>query len=224
DSYKPDLLLAEYELDDMDSVQLKQIVSEKFDLPIVLMSYAAKRKSIREQDPHIPIIHKPLRMEQLHETICMQLGLIESEGGASGTRHQQQLLAQEFPLRILVVEDNPINQKLAMRMLNKMGYEPEIAENGQEAVAKVQETAYDLIFMDVQMPVMDGLEATRIILQSHQHSRPPLIIAMTANAMQGDSDVCFEAGMKDYLSKPFRMSELRDLLIKYGKKLCAHEA
>ena len=93
-----------------------------------------------------------------------------------------------FPLRILIAEDNPVNQQLALIVLTKMGYEPEIAENGKEAVDKQQKDNYDVILMDVQMPEMDGLEATRNIRSGLK--RQPIIIAMTANAMQDDRENC----------------------------------
>ena len=119
-------------------------------------------------------------------------------------------------MRILIAEDNPINQQLAMIVLTKMGYEPELAENGQEAVEKQQQDKYDIILMDVQMPEMDGMQAARVI-RSEQKVQP-VIIAMTANAMQEDKEECLQAGMNDYLSKPINLDELLLVL----KKWAAH--
>jgi signal transduction histidine kinase/DNA-binding response OmpR family regulator len=115
---------------------------------------------------------------------------------------------------ILLVEDNKINQRIAILNLQKLGYAIDTAENGEEALSKYMQKRYDLVFMDVQMPVMDGLEATaRIREYEHLASRKPVyIIAMTANAMSGDREICLSAGMNDYISKPFRSEELRRII------------
>lgn len=116
---------------------------------------------------------------------------------------------------VLLVEDNKINQRIATLNLEKLGYKMDLAENGEEAVSKFQKKRFDIIFMDVQMPLMDGLEATRQIRQiekSRSVVHPVHIIAMTANAMKGDRETCLAAGMNDYISKPFRAEELRRVL------------
>jgi CheY-like chemotaxis protein len=114
--------------------------------------------------------------------------------------------ASRHPLRILLVEDNAVNQKLALRVLSLMGYQADVAGNGIEAVDAVQRQEYDLVLMDVQMPEMDGLEATRRIRARVEGG--PRIVAMTANAMDGDREACLEAGMDDYVGKPIRVDEL----------------
>ncbi|MEQ8532554.1 MAG: response regulator, partial [Imperialibacter sp.] len=120
--------------------------------------------------------------------------------------------SKSHALNVLIAEDNLVNQKLAERVLSKLGYSPVIVQNGQEAVDAVLEGAFDLVFMDVQMPVLDGLEATKQIRQ--MTGEQPIIVAMTANAMQGDSDICIAAGMDDYISKPIKVEELVVLLRK----------
>jgi len=118
--------------------------------------------------------------------------------------------AQQFPLKILVAEDNLINQKLIQRVLYKLGYQIEMAENGVEAVNRMNDQGYDLILMDVQMPEMDGLEATKQIrMRSYKQ---PYIIALTANAMPEDRRICINAGMDDYIGKPMKIDELTDAL------------
>jgi signal transduction histidine kinase/ActR/RegA family two-component response regulator len=116
--------------------------------------------------------------------------------------------AVRHPLRILLVEDNVVNQKLALRLLSQMGYQADLAGNGLEAVEAVERQPYDLVLMDVQMPELDGLEATRRIVAELPAERRPWIVAMTANAMDGDRAACLEAGMKGYISKPIRVDEL----------------
>jgi CheY-like chemotaxis protein len=122
--------------------------------------------------------------------------------------------ALKHPMQILVAEDNPVNQKLAARVLEKLGYIAHIANNGLRAVEAMNVLPYDLILMDVQMPEMDGLEATRQIRM--KGSKRPVIIAMTANAIQGDRETCLDAGMNDYISKPVILEELVKLLEKWA--------
>jgi CheY-like chemotaxis protein len=119
-------------------------------------------------------------------------------------------------LRILLVEDNEVNRKVAVRMLQKLGCEVDIATDGRQAIDKTAQQRYDIVFMDVYMPELDGYEATRLIRQreeatgSHQ-----VIIAMTANAMEGDRELCLKAGMDDYLAKPFREADLRQTIARW---------
>jgi CheY-like chemotaxis protein len=112
------------------------------------------------------------------------------------------------PLRILLAEDNTVNQKLALRLLGQLGYQADVAGNGLEAIAALERQRYDVVLMDVQMPELDGLDATRQICSRWPRADRPRIIAMTANAMQGDRDLCLAAGMDDYISKPIRTEEL----------------
>jgi CheY-like chemotaxis protein len=117
-------------------------------------------------------------------------------------------MANRHPLRILLAEDNVVNQKLALRLLSQMGYRADVAANGLEILQAVSRQPYDVILMDVQMPEMDGLEATRHLCAEIPAAQRPRIIAMTANAMQGDRELCLEAGMDDYISKPIRIPDL----------------
>jgi CheY-like chemotaxis protein len=117
-------------------------------------------------------------------------------------------------LRILLVEDHPVNQKLAMTLLQRMGYAADLAKDGQQAVEAVAATPYALVLMDMQMPVMDGIEATRIIRASG--AKLP-IVALSANAMQSDQDACRAAGMDDFLGKPFSRADLAACLERWTK-------
>jgi len=121
-------------------------------------------------------------------------------------------LGARHPLRILLAEDNPVNQKLALRLLERMGYRADVAENGLAAISAVEGSNYDVILMDVQMPELDGLEATRRIRRRWPGERPR-IVAMTANAMDGDREACLEAGMDDYISKPVAPEALQATLM-----------
>lgn len=128
-------------------------------------------------------------------------------------------LAEKMPLQILLVEDNLINQKLIILLLKKMGYYPDTSMNGAEAVLMLEKKRYDILFMDIQMPVMDGLEATRTIISTWPKNMRPHIIAMTANVMHGDRERCIDAGMDDYMSKPIKFNEIEDVLMKWGSVL-----
>ncbi|ALG67207.1 response regulator [Beggiatoa leptomitoformis] len=112
-------------------------------------------------------------------------------------------------LRILLVEDNPTNQKVALLLLKKLGYEADVVNNGLEALTTLRQHFYNIVLMDIQMPEMDGLTATRQIRTEFLPPQSPWIIAMTANAMKGDREACLEAGMNDYIAKPVR----KELLI-----------
>ncbi len=147
-----------------------------------------------------------------HVTIATQAAAAEAVTKSTGPRPGSLDLDPEqagrHPLRILLAEDNAVNQKLALRLLAQMGYTADVAANGLEAIEAVDRQPYDLVLMDVQMPEMDGLEATREIVDRIPLERRPWIVAMTANAMDGDRERCLEAGMKGYISKPIRVEEL----------------
>jgi len=121
-------------------------------------------------------------------------------------------MAARHPLRILLAEDNVVNQKLALRLLQQMGYRADLASNGLEAIECLARQRYDVVLMDVQMPEMDGLEASRRIVERWPNGGRPRIVAMTANAMQGDREQCLAAGMDDYLTKPIRVERLIESL------------
>lgn len=150
------------------------------------------------------VLPKPLKRDDLLHALTGQ----RYDQEAQATSESLASLATQVPLRILVAEDNPINQDVAIGMLSSLGYNPLVAHNGQEAVDEALQGGIDLIFMDVQMPVMDGIEATKQIVARMPKDKRPLIVAMTANAMESDRQRCLEAGMDTFISKPFLMNEL----------------
>jgi two-component system, sensor histidine kinase and response regulator len=155
----------------------------------------------------------------LREAIARVLGAREQTGAIPlVTRYSlQNARDPETILRVLVAEDNPVNQRLVVRLLEKRGHRVVVAGNGREALEALAKDTFDLVFMDVQMPEMDGIEATGgIRRQETGTSRHQIVIALTAHAMKSDRDRCLAAGMDDYLSKPIRLQELDAILQKYS--------
>lgn len=143
---------------------------------------------------------KPITRSRLFDSLMTILGEINFT--IPQTTIENTKLGEQIKLSILLVEDNPINQIVAASILNEMAYTVDLAENGQKAIEAAHKKHYDLIFMDMQMPILDGLEATRRIRRELPKAEQPIIIAMTANALEGDKQICLEAGMNDYISKP----------------------
>ena len=153
---------------------------------------------------------KPIKQADLFNALTTALGKMKTT--AKSLRQNRVFdpdMAARLPLNILVAEDNIVNQKVAMAILLQFGYQTDLAVSGKEVVAAVARQKYDLIFMDLQMPEMDGLEATRVICSHTSRSERPYIVALTANAMKEDRDLCLAAGMDDYLSKPIRPEEIK---------------
>ncbi|WP_414659991.1 response regulator [Horticoccus sp. 23ND18S-11] len=154
---------------------------------------------------------KPLRTISF---ILSVSGLFQSaaQGSLAASLTSDRPMGVEIPLEVLIAEDNAVNQKVALRLLERLGYRADAVANGLEAVTTLENRRYDLVLMDLQMPEMDGFEATRQIRQRLPATRQPKIVALTANAMQGDRDLCFAAGMDDYISKPVKIHEIADAI------------
>ena len=154
-------------------------------------------------------ISKPLKSASFLQTIRL---LFNSPPATVITSHTASIfspsLAAEIPLDVLLAEDNTVNQKVALRFLERLGYRADTVSNGLEALTTLEARHYHLVLMDLQMPEMDGLEASRQIRRRLSADRQPRIIALTANAMHGDRQRCMEAGMDDYISKPVKLHEI----------------
>ncbi len=217
-----DVAIVDVTMPEMDGLTLAAKVRKQRDaraLPIILSSSLGKREPTPDTLGITAFLLKPLRQSQLYDALAALFApsiAVETIAPAASTLDAA--MAQRLPLRILLAEDNAVNQKLALRLLSQIGYRADIAGNGVEAIQAVERQPYDAVLMDVQMPEMDGLEASRQICARWSRDERPRIIAMTANAMQGDREMCLAAGMDDYVSKPIRVRELVEALSKCAPK------
>jgi len=206
-----DLAVLDLHMPEMDGVELAGALHDvEKDMPLLLLSSLGGYGTEIPAGLFAAYLTKPIRASALFDTLMGIFAQSVQQAPAltaAPTRPDVEM-AQRLPLRILVAEDYVVNQKLALRLLAQMGYRADVAANGLEAIQALERQPYDVVLMDVQMPEMDGLEATRQICARWPGEARPRIIAMTANAMQGDREICLAAGMDDYVSKPIRVDEL----------------
>jgi signal transduction histidine kinase/CheY-like chemotaxis protein len=164
-------------------------------------------------------LNKPLKPSKLYDSLIDQFSVHTHKTILSSNFKTMDIPKENKELHILLAEDNKVNQKVALITLQKLGYHADIANNGLEVLEMLHKQHYDVVLMDVQMPEMDGLVATQHIVKEWSIEQRPWVIAMTANAMQGDREVCLEAGMNDYITKPIRREELAKMLDAYAAKL-----
>jgi CheY-like chemotaxis protein/HPt (histidine-containing phosphotransfer) domain-containing protein len=208
-----DVGILDMHMPEMDGVALARAIREHrtaATLPLLLFTSLGRREAGAESVGFSAHLTKPIKPSQVFDALA---GVLAGQPTRVEKRAPSRLeldpeMAHHHPLRILLAEDNVVNQKLVLRLLEQMGYRADLAANGLEAIAAIERQPYDLVFMDVQMPEMDGFEASREITRRWPGDRRPRIVAMTANAMQGDRELCLAAGMDDYMSKPIRMEEL----------------
>lgn len=182
-------------------------------MPLIMLTSTVDIAHRKDLEPFqlAAYILKPVRQSQLFDAIVGALRLDnETTPATSNARTPDPEIAKQFPLRILLAEDNAVNQKVTLKQLERFGYRADIAADGYEVLDACERASYDVILMDIQMPLLDGLEATRRLRARDPHH--PRIIALTANAMSGDKEACLAAGADDYLAKPIRLDELASAL------------
>lgn len=216
-----DLAILDMHMPQMDGVALAKVLRKRAPaMPLILFSSLGIRDIDAEAGLFKAYLTKPLRQSQLFDTL---ITLFAPQAEAKPVRKRPEKpstdpdMAKRHPLRILLAEDNLVNQKLATRLLEQMGYRIDLASNGLEALESVARQTYDVVLMDVQMPEMDGLDASRQLNSRYAMDRPR-IVAMTANAMQGDREMCIEAGMDDYIAKPIQVDRLIEALLQSPRR------
>ena len=208
-----DVGIVDMHMPEMDGVALSRAIRGHRTatvLPLLLFTSLGRREAGADDVGFVAHLTKPIKPSQVFNAL---VAVLAGQPTRVEKRTPSRLkldpeMAHRHPLRILLAEDNVVNQKVALRLLEQMGYRADVAANGLEAVTAVERQPYDLVLMDVQMPEMDGLEASREIARRCPADRRPRIVAMTANAMQEDRERCLDAGMDDYVSKPIRVDEL----------------
>jgi CheY-like chemotaxis protein/HPt (histidine-containing phosphotransfer) domain-containing protein len=217
-----DAAILDLQLPEMDGLTLANEIRQKpygRYLPLLLLTSVRLRgDDSRPSSASISVfVHKPIRPAQLLDSLCRSMSIqLQREKKAPSTPVLDATFARRLPLRLLLADDNAINQKVGLHVLHKLGYRADVANNGLEVIRALEQKAYDIVFLDVQMPEMDGLEATRKICERWPREKRPCIIAMTGNALMGDREKCLHAGMDDYISKPVRIGELQAALERWG--------
>jgi PAS domain S-box-containing protein len=190
-------------------------------LPLIILSSVGRRNGLQPltaEDVAV-ILTKPIRPGQLHDSL-VEVFNRPPQGKEPGAKSRFALGCDQPPLRILLAEDNVVNQKVALQLLRRLGHEVDVVRTGAEVLSALERRPYQVVLMDVQMPEMDGLEAASRIRQRWPQAERPRIIALTANAIEGDREDCLAAGMDDYLSKPVRIEALVEALNKCSAALC----
>jgi PAS domain S-box-containing protein len=203
-----DVAVLDMMMPDMDGVALAREIRQhrrESELPLLLLTSLGRLPQLQSEGVFSAQLAKPLKASQLYNTLLQLL-----TAGRSGEEVEPVTDGKRArsALRILLAEDNAMNQKVALRLLEQLGYRADIASNGREAIEALERQPYDVVLMDVQMPELDGLDATRQICERWPEETRPHIVAMTANALPEDREACFAAGMNDYVAKPIRSEEL----------------
>jgi PAS domain S-box-containing protein len=209
-----DVAVLDMQMPEMDGLTLAAEIRRYRDadaLPLVMLTSLGHRTADREaRGEFAAFLTKPIKASQLYNAVAAVVGV--KAGRPQEARERDAGPAVRADLRVLLTEDNAVNQQLALRLLEKLDYRAEVAVNGLDALEALRRRPYDVVLMDVEMPTMDGLEAARCIHREWPGPERPRIIAMTANAMQGDREICLAAGMDDYVSKPIHLDELAEAL------------
>jgi len=178
---------------------------------LVMLPFGQNPPETPRDGPLCNFISKPIKNSSFYHAVSTLLASA-AKAGTTLPSEPVHRLSDEIPLDVLLVEDNPVNQKVALRFLDRLGYRADAAGNGLEAVHTLESRHYHLVLMDLQMPEMDGLEASRQIRRRLPPARQPKIIALTANALHGDRELCLAAGMDDYISKPVKLHEIEEAI------------
>jgi CheY-like chemotaxis protein len=210
-----DVAILDMQMPVMDGItlarEIRSLRSPASHLSLIMLTSLGRREGKTGIEEFAAVLTKPIKPSALFDAL---VGIFTGQATRALPREDREepqfdsQMGRHWPLRILLAEDNATNQKLGLRLLARLGYRADVAANGFEVLETLKRQVYDVVLMDVQMPEMDGLDTTRQIRRNWPESEQPRVVAMTANAMQGDRDMCLAAGMDDYVSKPIRIEEL----------------
>lgn len=215
-----DLAVVDMQMPAMDGLELGKHIKDipfKGEIPMIMLTSLGKINKLPTEifDAQLS---KPIKLAELFEEVLRVIAESRSRRSNIADHNIDKQLADKLPLRILLAEDNVTNQDLVITLLGKMGYKIDAVDNGRKVLDMLERKKYDIILMDIQMPVMNGMEATRAICEKYDQNERPKIIAITANAMAGDRERYLSMGMVDYLPKPIKFKDVQSALIKWGKK------
>jgi signal transduction histidine kinase/DNA-binding response OmpR family regulator len=216
-----DLAILDMQMPEMDGVHLARELRKHSAWKaarMVLLTSLGKNEEVLQSEPGLfdACATRPVRKSVLYNMLVEAFGGVPTAIVTDRLRPPEANLGERYPLRILVAEDNPTNQKLMLLTLEHLGYRPDVAADGLEVLAALRRQQYDLVFMDVEMPEMDGLETTRHIAEEWPLAERPIIVGATAYAMEGDAEKIREAGMDGYITKPIRLEEILHCLKRWG--------
>jgi CheY-like chemotaxis protein len=218
-----DLVIMDLNMPDMSGLDLGKEISSLYSEntpPLILLS-SGNRES--ESDDYQKLffasVSKPIRQAQLFDIVSQAFKDGKSEKKGLKSSKIIKPLNQDLPLSILVAEDDKISQTVTTKLLNSLGYKPDVVEDGKMVLEKLKVTSYDLILMDIAMPELDGIETTKTIISNWPETKQPIIIALTANAMLGDREKFLNAGMKDHIYKPVTLQKLSSCIEEWGRKI-----
>ncbi|HAH56653.1 MAG TPA: hypothetical protein DCL86_00745 [Bacteroidales bacterium] len=215
-----DLAVIDMQMPTMDGLELGRAVKAmpfKGEVPMIMLTSLGKINKL-PTDVFDAQLSKPIKLAELFEEVLRVIAEARSRRSNLADHNIDKNLSAKLPMRILLAEDNITNQDLVITLLSKMGYKIDAVENGRKVLEMMERKKYDIILMDIQMPVMNGMEATKAICEKYPEEERPSIIAITANAMPGDRERYLNAGMVDYLPKPIKFKDVQNVLIKWGKK------
>ncbi len=218
-----DAIVLDLQLPEMDGLTLAQLVRRVpgCDATPLLLLTDTRLRSDDTRPGAVGVslyIYKPIRPAQVFDALVRAVeNKPRTDKKSPVTSEFDNTMAGRLPLRLMLADDNIINQKVGVKMLQRLGYRPEVAANGVEALKLLEQQPFDIIFLDVQMPEMDGFEAARRIHAQWPDPRRPRLVAMTGNALKGDREKCLSAGMDDYVAKPVRINELQAVIERWGQ-------
>lgn len=217
-----DVIILDMQMPGMNGLEVARRIreiSKDNSIPIVFItSFSFSEEQRTEAQKYLSAhLTKPIKQSQLFDVLYFIFYTEPNKMTENTGRNPKDNLqfADEYPVKILAAEDNPVNQKFIVHVLKKLGYVAEVAGTGKEVIDYLEKRDYDLIFMDIQMPVMDGFEATEVIIKRYGENRPK-IVALTANALKEDREKCLEMGMDDYMSKPVTVNKIKEVIAKFG--------